>query len=98
MRLEPDEIAAIREAVRAVFGERASARVFGSRVDDRARGGDLDLFVEVKPGQATIEAEAALRDRIEPVLDDLKVDIFLHERSRPLPPIGEIAVRDGIRL
>lgn len=97
MRPEPDEIAAIRAVVRAV-GERAKAHVFGSRVDDRARDGDLDLFIHVEPGQATIEAESALRDRIEPAVDELKVGIFLHERGRPVPPIGQIPLQQGILL
>ena len=98
MRLEPPEVAAVREAVRAVFGSGARARVFGSRADDRARGGDLDLFIEVEPGQATLEAEMALRERIEPALDDLRVDVVLHERGSPLSPIARIAVRDGVPL
>jgi hypothetical protein len=38
MRLEPHEIAAIRNAVRAIFGTTATVRVFGSRVHDHVRG------------------------------------------------------------
>ncbi|MGH6943617.1 MAG: nucleotidyltransferase domain-containing protein [Geminicoccaceae bacterium] len=98
MRLTPQEIAAIRRAVREVFGEAATVRLFGSRIDDSARGGDLDLFIELAPGQATVEAERALRDRIEPAIDDLRLDIVVHERGRPLPAIGQIAVRDGVLL
>lgn len=98
MRLDPHEIEAIREAVRAVCGRRAKVRVFGSRVDDRARGGDLDLLVEVEPGQATLANEVALRDRIEPALDELCVDIVFHEQGRPLSPIAQIAHRDGVLL
>ena len=36
------------------------------------------------------------RDLIERPLDELKVDIVLHERGRPLGPIDEIARRDGV--
>lgn len=95
MRLEAGEIEAIRAAVREVFGDRATVRVFGSRAHDGLRGGDLDLFVEVDPGQASIASEQRLRDRIAPAVDDLRIDIVLHERGTPLTPIARIALRDG---
>jgi predicted nucleotidyltransferase len=98
MRLQAAEIAAIREAVGAVFGQNATVRLFGSRTDDLARGGDIDLLIEVEPGQATLQAEAALRERIEPAVEDLRVDILLHERGKPLSPIERIALRDGFVL
>jgi predicted nucleotidyltransferase len=98
MRLGPGEIEAILQAALAAFGERATVRVFGSRVHDHLRGGDLDLYLEVEPGQATIANEMRFRDLIERPLDELKVDIVLHERGRPLGPIDEIARRDGVRL
>ncbi|MGH8605013.1 MAG: nucleotidyltransferase domain-containing protein, partial [Gammaproteobacteria bacterium] len=40
MRLSDEEKEAIKGAVRQIFGEDAIVRVFGSRVDDRRRGGD----------------------------------------------------------
>jgi len=98
MRLEPREIEAIRQAARAVFGARATVRVFGSRVRDDLRGGDLDLYLEVEPDQATVANETKFRGLIERPLDELKVDIVLHERNRPLGPIDQIARRDGVVL
>jgi predicted nucleotidyltransferase len=98
MRLTPAEIEAIRLAVRQVFGETARARVFGSRVRDDLKGGDLDLFVEVEPGDTSIASEQRLRDLIAPAVDDLRVDIVLHERGRAATPIEQIALRDGVLL
>jgi predicted nucleotidyltransferase len=98
MRLRSDETEVIRAAVRDVFGPRATVRLFGSRVRDDLRGGDVDLFVEVDRGQATIAAEQRLRDLIEPVVEDLRVDVILHERDAPLTPIERIALRDGVLL
>ena len=98
MRLQPREIEAIRTAVREVFGETATIRLFGSRVRDDLRGGDVDLFVEVEPGQASIANEQRLRDRIAPAIDDLRTDIILHERGTAFTPIEQIALRDGLLL
>ena len=98
MRLTPAEIEAIRRAVRQVFGEAARAHVFGSRVRDDLRGGDLDLLVEVAPDEASIANEQRLRDLIAPALDDLRVDIVLRVRDRVPTPVEQIALRDGILL
>jgi predicted nucleotidyltransferase len=98
MRLTQPEIEAIVRAVGEVFGETARVRVFGSRVRDDLKGGDLDLFVEVEPGAASIASEQRVRDLIAPALDDLRIDVVVHERGRPTTPIGRIAVRDGVLL
>jgi predicted nucleotidyltransferase len=98
MRLDPSEIQAIRQAAQAVFGDCTNVRVFGSRVRDDLKGGDLDLYLEVEPGQATIENEMRFRALIERPLDELKLDIVLHERGRPHGPIDRIALRDGVLL
>ena len=47
MRLTPAERTAIRETVLAVAGTGSRVRLFGSRIDNNARGGDIDLLVEL---------------------------------------------------
>ena len=98
MRLLPHEVEAIRAAVREVFGPNARIRLFGSRAHDDLRGGDIDLFVEVEPGQASITNEQRLRDRIAPAVEDLRTDVILHERGAAFTPLGQIALRDGVPL
>ena len=48
MRLTDVQIAAIREATAEVFGPEAQVWLFGSRVEDSKRGGDIDLLI--RPG------------------------------------------------
>ena len=50
------------------------------------------------PGQATLANELRFRDLIARPLDELKVDVVLHERGQPLAPIDQIARRDGVLL
>ncbi len=47
MRLTPTQITAIREVVHDQCGPESRVRLFGSRLDDTQRGGDVDLFVEL---------------------------------------------------
>ena len=98
MRLQPHEVEAIRAAVREVFGPTATIRLFGSRVRDDLEGGDIDLLMEVEPGQATIADEQRLRDRIALAVQDLRTDIVLRERGAAFMPLERIALRDGILL
>ncbi len=46
MRLTPTQLAAIAGAARECFAPRSTIRLFGSRLDDARRGGDIDLLVE----------------------------------------------------
>ena len=45
MRLQAASVETIRRVVRDEAGAHARVRLFGSRLDDAARGGDVDLLV-----------------------------------------------------
>lgn len=47
MRLSAEQIVHIRDVVRQEAGPDARVRVFGSRLNDELRGGDVDLLVEL---------------------------------------------------
>ena len=98
MRLTPDEASAISSAARDVFGPAAVVRLFGSRVDDAKRGGDIDLIVEVPEGRERFEDECAFARAIEDRIGERRVDVLLVSPGRPLQPIEKIAYRDGVVL
>ncbi len=82
VRLKRRDIDAIRLATRTAFGETASVSLFGSRLDDDRRGGDIDLLVEADPnGEAEWRRVGAFRDILFRHIDEQKVDVVLIERG-----------------
>lgn len=47
MRLNDKQIQIIRQLALQVAGSKSRVRVFGSRLDDTAHGGDLDLMLDL---------------------------------------------------
>ena len=98
MRLTERELAGIREAARIVFGDKAVVRLFGSRVDDRKKGGDIDLHVEVDRVENHISAIGRFDLELERRLGERKIDIVLRTEDMPERLIDRIAKEKGVRL
>jgi predicted nucleotidyltransferase len=99
MRLSPEAIAIIIETVKARLGDEAQVRLFGSRLDDSAKGGDIDLHVSVnKPVSDWVWEAAQLAARLECLLDGRKVDVRLIDASQQALPIDRIAMQEGVLL
>ncbi|MFZ5592659.1 MAG: nucleotidyltransferase domain-containing protein [Pseudomonadota bacterium] len=62
-RLTTSQIETIRQTARQIFGSEVSVWLFGSRVDDSRRGGDIDLYMET-PRTDTLSTSVALQNRI----------------------------------
>lgn len=99
MRLSDTQIATIRQVVLEQAGMAATVRLFGSRLDDAAKGGDVDLLVEI-PSPVTDPAPLAARiaGRISRALDGRKVDVVLAAPNLKTLPIHEVARREGCLL
>jgi len=77
------------------MGPQARIWLFGSRVDDGRRGGDVDLYVEPEwpPSlEARLRCKSALADAL-----DLNVDLVVQQPGRDLP-IYRIAKQSGVPL
>ena len=96
MRLSPDQIRTIAQAVTEFAGAQASVRLFGSRVDDSARGGDVDLLVETpEPVDRPAVLAASIAARIERAFGGRKVDVLLSAPNLQQLPIHQIARSTG---
>lgn len=104
MRLTSEQRSTLLHAVHRHFGDRARAWVFGSRLDDRARGGDFDVMV----GCDELDAPALVEARLTLLADlharscfeDERIDVVLWSRLLdPVPrPIQRVALETGQEL
>ena len=98
MRLTPHEVAAIKAAAREAFGDNAVVRLFGSRVDDSLRNGDIDLHVEADPSPDLGRRRDVFMMALFRTLDHDKIDVVLSRRGAIPRGFERIAYRDGLVL
>lgn len=79
MRLSATQTRVILHCVRQQFGSDARVMLFGSRLDESARGGDVDLFVE-SAAPPTLHQRALATMALEQALN-LPVDIVAVQRG-----------------
>lgn len=103
MRLDPATIAPVVQAVRESFGDTAQVWLFGSRTDDKRRGGDFDFYVETDLDDPAEVIDRKLRAlahlHATPDFEDEKIDLVIRPAiAGPYPPIYDRACRQGVRL
>ena len=99
MRLDAQHIAAIKQLAAEQFGAGVRVRLFGSRVDDAARGGDVDLLVELDaPVAESGVASARFSVRVSRAMHGRKVDVVLAAPNLRTQAIHDVGRREGVLL
>jgi len=99
MRLPPNQVQTIKGTVARLVGPASRVWLFGSRVDDSLRGGDIDLLVEsdeVVPDRVRLLCK--LEGALIMALGDRKLDILLKDARTPDAPVFQVARRQGVLL
>lgn len=99
MRLTSTQQQLIKDTVDRVLQTPHRVWLFGSRVDDSLRGGDIDLFIEtdeVLPDR--VKAICSLYGALVYALGDRKLDILLKDARTNDAPVFDIAKRTGVIL
>ena len=95
MRLNSKEHSAIK-GVLSKFDPEGKVYLFGSRIDDTKRGGDIDLLFETQR-PITLEEELRARYQLE-VACDGRVDLIIKFKAATPDPIHLIALSNGVEL
>lgn len=101
MRLTARQASIICNTFRQQFGQKASLWLFGSRVDDTKRGGDIDLYVQTpeQDVEKLFQAKIKFLVALDKQLGEQKIDVVLHRTGQNLQlPIYKIAQETGIKL
>ncbi len=101
MRLTSNEINIIKEGFQAQFGANDHLWLFGSRADDNARGGDIDLYIETELStlKEAFDKKFEFILSLNMQLGEQKIDVVLNVLSlKQDQPIYHIAKKTGIQL
>ena len=96
MRITPEQARAIVAATHELAGPDASVRLFGSRLHDALKGGDIDLLVEcAHPVEHPVWLAAQITARLQRSLGDRRIDVLLIDPTTPLEPVHRVAQSEG---
>ncbi|AMO56842.1 DNA polymerase III subunit beta [Endozoicomonas montiporae] len=93
MRLTENELNAIRQVI---YGLDPNAEIwlFGSRVDDQAKGGDIDLLIMSEI--LTFMDKSKIRIGLYDLIGEQKIDLVI--AADDSDPFTRIALSEGVRL
>ncbi len=99
MRLTEATQQTIKAEVYKALGSDSQIILFGSRIDDSQKGGDIDLFIQT-PQQLSnkVEAECRLSARLYIKLGGRKVDVLIKDTLSKMQPIYQHAIDYGVAL
>lgn len=95
MRLSQTYIEVIKKYFNQFF-QNGEIYLFGSRVDDSKKGGDIDLYLVLKEHSNLFEKKIKFLSRVKRELGEQKIDIVFNSDSSRL--IEKEALKWGIRL
>jgi predicted nucleotidyltransferase len=101
VRLSPQELTGLLDSFEAEIPNRGGGRVwlFGSRVNLLAKGGDIDLYVELnQPLDNKIKFAIHLEMAIQQRLEERKLDIVVKAPNTADSALHEIAKQRGVLL
>ncbi|MBI9107247.1 MAG: nucleotidyltransferase domain-containing protein [Spirochaetales bacterium] len=95
MRLQENEKQAIKESFLKIFSP-GKIYLFGSRVDDDEKGGDIDLFIETADLDHLREKKIDFLVELKSRIGDQKIDLVISKDESRI--IEQEALKEGILL
>jgi len=99
VRLSEQTQAIINGVAHDIFGSNVAVKVFGSRLDEHVRGGDIDLLIESE-SQVDQSRYKSLQlvARLQMLLGDQAIDVLVIDPQTDKQPIHCEALRTGVAL
>ena len=95
MRLKKQEIQTILQVAQNIYGQKVKVYLFGSRLDNTKRGGDIDLLIRTDDEKKGVLARIRMIAQLKYLLGDQKIDIIGdHEESI----VVQEALKKGVLL
>ena len=95
MRLKKEEIEIIKTTVQKHLPG-TDVYLFGSRVDDSKRGGDIDILI-IGDAERDYDKLRGIRIELNNRLGEQKIDVVYEQRA-VMSPFGKLALMDGAQI
>lgn len=96
MRLQESEINSIKDTANQIFGKGTKVVLFGSRVQDDVKGGDIDLYIQPAGNEQLQTKKIDFLVQLKLQLGDQKIDVIIARDQTRL--IEQEAIKNGIIL
>lgn len=100
MRLSNFEIEAAKKCSYEIFGKDIKTYLFGSRIDDSKRGGDIDLLiygVDITDSSELLLKKLTYLNQLKKIIGDRKIDVVISSKQDNRL-IVQTAIKTGILL
>ncbi len=81
MRLELHNINIIKQSALRCFGSDVRIYLFGSRINDNMKGGDIDLLIKTKTDKMTFHNKVVFLAELKKKLGDQKIDLVFDKET-----------------
>lgn len=100
MRLKSEDIKAIKDVAKTIFGETATIWLFGSRTDDQKMGGDIDLLIHYDQefsGKEKYQLKIMFLVQLKKIIGDQKIDVLIDNGQQHRSIVQQV-YNEGIQL
>ena len=95
MRLSLFEVNSIIQLKNKIFGFDSEVYLFGSRINNRAKGGDIDLYIKTNNKTNLLDKKIKFIVNLEQTIGEQKIDVVFFKNNNRLI---EIEAKKGIKL
>ncbi len=96
IRLSDYQIKAIKNSAKEIFGENVEVYIFGSRVNQNKKGGDIDILIITNDKKNLFQKKLKLLASLYKKIGEQKIDVIITDK--PKTDIEKTAIKTGVKL